>query len=53
MMIDEIKEALNKGERLITDLLYSRRKKDRPCFECIKRGGVCNPQCEKRTRRWV
>ena len=22
-----------------------------PCFECIKRGGVCNPQCEKRIGR--
>jgi len=23
---------------------------DTPCYECIKRGGVCQPECEKRIR---
>jgi hypothetical protein len=27
--------------------------KNVPCFECIKRGGVCNPLCEKRIGRRV
>ena len=23
---------------------------DPPCYECIKRGGVCQPECEKRNK---
>jgi hypothetical protein len=31
--------------------INNRQDKNTPCFECIKRGGICRPECEKRTRR--
>jgi hypothetical protein len=50
MNIISLANSLKKWARFLTGWMDNRQNNDQPCFECIKRGGVCQPQCEKRTR---
>ena len=43
--------SLKKRAQFLIGWFYNRRHNNPPCFDCIKRGGVCQPQCAKRTRR--
>jgi len=37
--------------RNILQILIPESNNNEPCFECIKAGGICQPQCEKRYER--
>jgi len=41
---------LKKRTKFLIGWVNNRRHKNTPCFECIKRGGICQPECEKRRR---
>jgi len=42
--------SLKKRAQLLIGWINNRWHKNTPCFECIKRGGICQPECERRTR---
>jgi len=39
---------LKKLIKLLMGRPDNQRQNNAPCFECIKRGGICQPECEKR-----
>jgi len=43
--------CLKKRTKLLIGRINDWRHKNTPCFKCIKRGGICQPGCEKRIRR--
>jgi len=42
--------SLQKRAQFLIGWLNNRRHDDTPCFDCIKRGGICQPECERRRR---
>jgi hypothetical protein len=41
---------LKKRAQLLIGWINNRRHKNSPCFDCIKRGGICQPERERRRK---
>ncbi|MDR0443240.1 MAG: hypothetical protein LBH44_07540 [Treponema sp.] len=44
-------ERLKEWALCVISQLSNQQNNDAPCFDCIKRGGICKPECEKRRKQ--